>query len=144
MMKFRVDNNIGGWVLLTILSTLQHNKAISAPTWGLAGWLGLSLAIFKQKNYDSLKFYITFKIFMLSRVSLFIIKDCLKEFDNVRVVLDVLKFVVQKLALHQNQYSYIVQCHVTSRDGIKVFGLHTHSSTNPLTHKIMYGGRHAA
>ena len=31
---------LGGWVI----HNHTNNKAISAPSWGLAGWLGLSLA----------------------------------------------------------------------------------------------------
>ena len=57
----------------------------------------------------------------------------------VRVVLDVLKssiFVVQKLAFHQNGVEFRQQ---SIGDIIP-----THSTTNPLTNKVMNGGRHTA
>ena len=41
---------------------------------------------------------------------------------------------------HQNQSSYIVRCLATSRNGIKVFGLYTHSPTHPLTKACMEAG----
>ena len=38
----------GGWVVKNKID----DKAISAPSWGLAGWLGLSLAKYKILEKD--------------------------------------------------------------------------------------------
>ena len=39
---------MGGWVA----QNSTDIKAISAPSWGLAGWLGLSLAIRVFSDFD--------------------------------------------------------------------------------------------
>jgi len=38
---------VGGWVVQLSVEI----KAISAPSWALAGWLGLSLAIMTQQRW---------------------------------------------------------------------------------------------
>ena len=36
-----------------MVHTYTDNKAISAPSWGFAGWLGLSLAILEYKSQSN-------------------------------------------------------------------------------------------
>ena len=46
---------MGGWVV----KNYTDNKAISAPSWGLAGWIGLSLEKIKKTHYIKKMFTIS-------------------------------------------------------------------------------------